>query len=95
MGNTTALFLRQFGSADIEVAIHLKGVAIDNFSIELFRDPECQIALSRSCGTANCNQWSLRRVWVYEVWGFNGQTPLYNESMVSSLSRDAAGPKRE
>ncbi len=38
MGDTTALGQRQFGSADIKVAIHLQRVAVDNFSVELFRN---------------------------------------------------------
>ena len=40
MGNAAALGQRQLGGADIKVAIHLQGVAVDDFAVELFRDPK-------------------------------------------------------
>ena len=95
MGNSAAFGQRQFGRADIEVAIHLQGVAVDNFAVELFRDQKCEIALSGSGGTGDCNQWSFGCVCGYGVRDFCGQTPLYNEKRFSSLSGDAARPKRE
>ena len=82
MGNTAALGQRQFRRANIEVAIYLQRVAVDNFSVELFRDEKCQIALSRSGRAGDCNQWPVGYVCLYGVWGFCCQTPLYNENMV-------------
>src|ERR1700690_2712504 len=82
MGNTTTLGQRQFGSADIKVAIHLQGVAVDDFSVEMFGEQECEIALSGSGWTGDRNQGPFRRVSLYGVWGSCGQTPLYNEKMV-------------
>jgi hypothetical protein len=87
MRNTTALREGQFGSADIEVAIDLQGVAVDDFSVEPFGKQKCQIALSGPGGTGDCNQRSLARVWLYVVRGICGQTPLYNENMISEPRR--------
>ena len=41
MGNSAALGQGQLGGADIEMAIHLQGVAVDDFAIELFGDQKC------------------------------------------------------
>src|ERR1019366_1316964 len=87
MRNTAALADGQFGSADIEVAIDLQGVAVDDFSVELFGNQERQMALSGPGGTGNRNQGSLACVWLYEVRGICGQTPLYNENMISEPRR--------
>ena len=40
MGNAAALGQGQLGGADIKVAIHLQGVAVDNFSVEHLRDQQ-------------------------------------------------------
>ena len=82
MGNTATLGQRQFGSADIKVAVHLERVAVDNFSVELFRKQKGEVALSGSGGAGDCNQVSFGCVWLYGVWVFCGQTPLYNKNMV-------------
>ena len=95
MGNTATLGQRQFGSADIKVAIHLERVAVDNFSVELFRKQKCQIALSGSGGTGDCNQGSIGCVWLYVVWGICGQTPLYNENMVFEPRRGCRAAGKE
>jgi hypothetical protein len=87
MRNITALGEGQLGSADIEVAIDLQRVAIDDFSVELLGNEERQIALSGPGGTGDCNQGSLARVWLYVVRGICGQTPLYNKNMISEPRR--------
>jgi len=40
MGNAASLGHGQFGGADVKVAIHLQGVAVDDLSIEFFGDPQ-------------------------------------------------------
>jgi len=95
MRNATTGGERQLGGSDVKVAVHLEGVAVDDFAVEPFSEQKCQIALSGSGGTDHCNQGSFRCVCVYGVWGISIQTPLYNEKMVFEPSRDAAWPKRE
>ena len=96
MRNTAALGEGQLGSADIEVAIDLQRVAVDDFSVKLFGNQQRQIALSRPGGTGHCNQGSGGRVRLYVVWGICGQTPLYNENMISVPRRGCrAAEKRE
>ena len=77
--DTAPLGNRQFRSADIEMAIHLQRIAIDDFTVEFFGEQKSQIALSRAGRAYDCNQRPRRCVRDSSVWGFCGQTPLYNE----------------
>ena len=62
MGNTTALVERQFGSADIEMAIHLQGVAINDLTAESFGDGQGQFAFSAPGGANDGNQRQISRI---------------------------------
>jgi len=79
MRNTTALPLRQFGGADVEMAVDLQGVTIDDFAMEILSNLKGQFALSGPGWSSDCNQWHIGRVCVYGAWGICGQTPLYNK----------------
>ena len=47
---------RRFGRADIEAAVQLEGVAIDDFTVEDFGDAQRQVALSRRGRAGDHNQ---------------------------------------
>ena len=70
VGNTAPLGGRQFGGADIEVAIHLQRIAVDDFAVELLGNHKCQIALSRAGRTGDCNQGPVGYVCL--VWSRHG-----------------------
>src|SRR6266567_2408232 len=79
MWNTTAFPFRQFGGADIEMAVDLQGITTDDFAMETLRNLKGQIALSGPGRAGDCNQRQIGHVWVYRAWGICGQTPLYNK----------------
>ncbi len=79
MWNTTALPFRQLGGADIEMAVDLQGVAVDDFAMEILGNLKGQVALSGPGRAGDCNQWHIGHVCVYRAWGICGQTPLYNK----------------
>jgi len=77
--NTPPLGWRQFCGAYVEMAIHLQRIAVDDLAVEFFGEQKSQVALSGAGGTYDCNQRPPRCVRDSSVWGFCGQTPLYNE----------------
>ena len=48
VGYAVASRRRRFGRADIETAVELEGIAIDDFTREGLGNLKCQLALSRS-----------------------------------------------
>ena len=79
MRDAAPLGRRQFRGADIEMAIHLQRIAVDDLTVEFFGEQKGQIALSGAGRPNDCNQRPRRCVRDSSVWGFCGQTPLYNE----------------
>jgi hypothetical protein len=62
MGNTTTFALRCFCSTDVEVAVDLQRIAVDDFAVKLSCNFESQIAFPRAGGSGHCNQREFRRV---------------------------------
>jgi hypothetical protein len=46
MRNAAAFRYRQFGSADVEVAVNLERIAIYHLAVELLGDLECEFTLT-------------------------------------------------
>ena len=69
MRNAALLRHRQLRRANVEVAINLQRIAIDDFAIELAGQEQSQIALSGAGRTDHRNQWPRCRVTVYSVGG--------------------------
>ena len=70
MWNAPPFFGRHFGSTDVEVAVDLQRIAIEDFAVELLRDFECQIALSRAGRAHHRNQREVRHVFSGRAsWG--------------------------
>ena len=67
--NATALRFGQLGRAYIEVTIDLKRIAIDYFAVELFRNRQRQVALSRPGRTGHRNQRMPSCVCAYMLLG--------------------------
>ena len=51
MRDPVALFDRELGGSDVEVAINLEGIAVDDLATECLTNVEREIAFSRSGGS--------------------------------------------
>ncbi len=56
MGNIAPLLNRKLGSADIEVAVDLQGVAVDHLAIEFLGNAQSKRALTGAGGAYDDNE---------------------------------------
>jgi hypothetical protein len=64
MRNSAPLVRAQFGRADIEMAIYLERIAVDDFSLERLGQKQRQIAFPRSGGSHQRNHRAPRSVFL-------------------------------
>ena len=104
--NAAPLVKRQLGGADVEMAVDLQRVAVDDFAVEPLRDFQRQIAFSGAGGAGHCNQREFHYVCNDERTGGEEshgmgcshvciETPLYNINVIFGLLRPPSGRKKE
>src|SRR5215469_17720599 len=85
VGHTGALFGGGLRGADIETAIHLRGVAGDHFAAELLREPHAQRGFSRGGGADDGDEGRFRS---NVHWGrSNGQARSSSSASTIDASR--------
>src|ERR1051325_8283052 len=91
MWNSAPFGRRQLGGADIEMAVHLQRVAVDDFARKFLRHPEREFTFTRPGRADYRNQRSLQRVHVTGAQTVCRQTPLYNEKVNFDPGEAASG----
>jgi hypothetical protein len=66
-----ALVRKELGSPDVQVAVELERVAVDDLSAEAFGDAQSQLALPRACRPDHGHQGIQ--------WRFRHRLPVYPE----------------
>jgi hypothetical protein len=59
LADSAGAFNGNLGGADIESAIKLERIAVDDFALKFRREAQRERAFSRSGGTENCKQESV------------------------------------